>query len=277
MKRTRVEASAVERGDPTVHARIRVNGRIDRSIPMPLYFQVAEHLRHHMIAQKMHQGDLLTTDERVQAEFGVSRATARKAIDELVDEGLVERITGKGTFVTEPRLQVPLPAMLSFTEEILRRGMRPSSRIVSVEWVPASERVAQALGLEAGAHVLRLERIRYADAEPILKTVDVLPERLGIGPEEDFLGSLYELMESRGIRLAECQNLIEAAVTDRQLSEQLQVKKGFPILALQRTSFDTKGRPVLYEEAACRGDMYSYAIRQARQRRDSSSRSYRPQ
>ncbi len=223
-----------------------------------------EHLRHNMITLKMRQGDLLTTDERVQEEFGVSRATARKAIDELVDEGLVERITGKGTFVTEPRLQVPLPAMLSFTEEIARRGMSPSTRIVSVGWVPASERPAQTLGVEAGANVLRLERIRYADARPILQTVDVPPERLGIGSGEDFSGSLYELMELRGIRLAECQNLIEAAVTDRRLSNLLQVRKGFPILALQRTSYDTKGPPVLYEEAACRGDMYSYAIRLAR-------------
>jgi GntR family transcriptional regulator len=247
-----------------MRTRIRDNGRIDRSTPMPLYFQISECLRRHMITKKMGQGDLLTTDERVQQEFGVSRATARKAIDELVDEGLVERVTGKGTFVTEPRLQVPLPAMLSFTEEIERRGMRPGTRVVSAGWVPASGRAVQALDIKANARVLRLERIRYADSEPILQSVDVLPEQLGIGPGEDFSGSLYKLIESRGIRLAECQNLIEAAVTGRQLSEQLQVKKGFPILALQRTSYDTKGRPILYEEAACRGDMYSYAIRLAR-------------
>ena len=249
-----------------MQARIRDNGRIDRTTPMTLYFQIAEHLRHQMRTRKMRQGDLLTTDERVQEQFKVSRATARKAIDELVDEGLVERVTGKGTFLTEPRLQVPLPAMLSFTEELERRGMRPSTRVVSVGWVPASERAAQALGLETRMRVLRLERIRYADGKPILQTVDILPERLGIGPGEDFSGSLYKLMESRGIRLAECQNLIEAAVTNRRLSELLQVKKGFPVLALRRTSYDTEGRPVLYEDAACRGDLYGYAIRLARQR-----------
>lgn len=249
-----------------MQARIRDNGRIDRTTPMPLYFQIAEHLRHQMRTRKMRQGDLLTTDERVQEQFKVSRATARKAIDELVDEGLVERVTGKGTFLTEPRLQVPLPAMLSFTEELERRGMRPSTRVVSVGWVPVSERAAQALGLETRMRVLRLERIRYADGKPILQTVDILPERLGIGPGEDFSGSLYKLMESRGIRLAECQNLIEAAVTNRRLSELLQVKKGFPVLALRRTSYDTEGQPVLYEDAACRGDLYGYAIRLARQR-----------
>ena len=213
----------------------------------------------------MRRGDLLTTDERVQDAFGVSRATARKAIDELVDEGLVERITGKGTFVIEPRLQVPLPAMLSFTEELERRGMRPGTRVISVGWVTASERAVQALDLEVGMRVLRLERVRYADDQPILQTIDVLPERLGIGPGEDFSRSLYKLMESRGIQLAECQNIIEAAVTDRRLSELLQVKKGVPILALRRTSYDTEGRPVLYEDAACRGDMYRYAVRLVRQ------------
>jgi GntR family transcriptional regulator len=255
-----------------MQARIRDNGRIDRSTPMPLYFQIAERLRRIVRIQKMRQGDLLTTDERVQQEFGVSRSTARKAIDELVDEGLVERVTGKGTFVTEPRLQVPLPSMLSFTEELLRRGMRPSTRVVSVGWVPACEHTAQTLGLEAKMRVLRLERIRYADEKPVLQTVDVLPEWIGIGPEDDFSGSLYELMESRGIRLAECQNIIEASVTDRRLSELLQVKKGFPVLALKRTSYDTEGRPVLYEDASCRGDMYTYAIRLARQRQARSQR-----
>ena len=252
-----------ERSKPIVHARSETTARIDPHSPVPLYFQIAERLRHLMRSRKMRPGDLLTTDERVQQQFAVSRATARKAIDELVDQGWLQRITGKGTFVTQPRLQVPLPAMLSFTEELQRRGMRPRTRIVSVAWLPASEQVGQALGLPAGTRVLRLERIRYADNKPVLHTVDLLPEHLGIGPGEDFSGSLYELMETRGVPLAECQNIIRAAVTDRRLGRLLREKRGFPVLALRRTSYDTEGRPVLYEEAACRSDLYSYAIRLA--------------
>lgn len=243
------------------------NAALDRRTPVPLYFQIAERLRDDMRRRQMHPGDLLTTDERVQQEFGVSRATARKAIDELVDEGLVERVTGKGTFLTRPRLQVPLPLMLSFTEELQRRGMRPRTQIISVGWVPAGERVGHALGLPHKTSVLRLERIRYADDQPVLHTVDVLPEDLGLGPEEDFSGSLYRLMESHGVRLAECQNIITASVTDRQLGKLLGVRAGFPVLALRRTSYDTEARPVLYEDAACRGDLYSYAVRMARQPR----------
>jgi GntR family transcriptional regulator len=256
--------------------RSRENGRIDRSTPVPLYFQIAGLLRQQLRTLKLRQGDLLTTDDRVQVEYGVSRATARKAIDELVDEGVVERITGKGTFVSAARLQVPLPAMLGFTEEIQRRGMRPSSKIVSVDWAPATGHAAKALGLTDGSRALRLERVRFADSKPILHSVDILSESLGIGPKEDFSGSLYSLMESRGIRLGECQNIIEAGVTDRRLSELLEVKKGFPILSLRRTSFDVKGRPVLYEDSACRGDQYSYVIRLARQEpsRPKSSRKW---
>jgi GntR family transcriptional regulator len=237
-----------------------------------LYFQIAERLRHDMHTRKMRQGELLTTDERVQKEFSVSRSTARKAIDELVDEGLVERITGKGTFVTAPRLQVPLPAMLSFTEELERRGIRPRTRVVSVAWGPAGERAGHALGLQAEARVLRLERVRYANDKPVLHTVDILPEQLGIGPGEDFSGSLYALMETHGVPLADCQNVIQAAITDQRLGKLLRVKKGFPVLSLRRTSYDAEGRPVLYEEAACRGDLYSYAIRLARHPRAASQR-----
>jgi len=247
------------------HGRMFGGVRIDRRTPVPLYFQIAERLRGEMRNRRMRPGDLLTTDERLQREFGVSRATARKAIDELVDEGLVERVTGKGTFLTKPRLQVPLPLMLSFTEELERRGMRPSTRVVSVEWASAGERARHALGIEAKTRVLRLERIRYANDRPVLHTVDVLPERLGIGPDEDFSASLYRLIESHGVQLAECQNIITAGVTDRRLGKLLRVKEGFPVLALRRTSYDADGRPVLYEDAACRGDLYSYAIRMVRQ------------
>jgi GntR family transcriptional regulator len=241
------------------------NGRLDRHTPVPLYFQIAEQLRDEMRNRRMHPGDLLTTDERVQQEFGVSRATARKALDELVDEGLVERITGKGTFLTKPCLQVPLPLMLSFTEELERRGLRPRTEVVSVGWAAAGERAGHALSLPTKIRVLRLERIRYADDQPVLHTVDVLPENLGIDPEQDFSGSLYRLIESHGVRLAECQNIITASVTDRRLGRLLQVKAGFPVLALRRTSYDSDGQPVLYEDATCRGDLYSYAVRMARQ------------
>jgi len=249
----------------SVDRRIAGNGRVDRHTPVPLYFQIAERLRGEMQNHKMRPGDLLTTDERVQREFGVSRATARKALDELVDEGLVERVTGKGTFLTKPRLQVPLPLMLSFTEELERRGLRPRTQVVSVGWAAAGERAGHALGLPAKTRVLRLERIRYADNQPVLHTVDVLPESLAVDPEQDFSGSLYRLIESHGVRLAECQNIITASVTNPRLSRLLQVKAGFPVLALRRTSYDAEGRPVLYEDATCRGDLYSYEVRRARQ------------
>jgi len=246
--------------------------RIDRHTPVPLYFQIAEQLRNEIRTEQMEPGALLTTDERVQQEFGVSRATARKAIDELVDEALVERITGKGTFVIEPRLQVPLPAMLSFTEELERRGMRPRTRIVSVGCASASERTAHALKIPIGTRVLQLERIRYADDKPVLHTVDFLLSNLGIGPERDFSGSLYRLIESSGLQLHSSQNIIGAAVTNARLGKLLQVGTGFPVLALRRTSYDRKGRPVLYEDATCRGDLFSYAIRMVRPQRTEARR-----
>jgi GntR family transcriptional regulator len=238
--------------------------QIDRHTPVPLYFQIAERLRQIIREQQMPPGTLLTTDDRVKREFRVSRATARKAIDELADEGLVERITGRGTFVTEPKLQVSLPIMLSFTEELRRRGIHPSTRVVSAEWASAGELAGRALGISASARALRLERVRFADGKPVLLSVDVLPEEIGIGTGEDFSGSLYQLIESRGVELAECQNIIQAAATDERLARMLGVEAGFPILALRRTSYDTNNRPVLYEEAFCRSDLYSYSVRLSR-------------
>jgi len=144
--------------------------------------------------------------------------------------------------------------------------------VISASWEAASERAHQALNLLDGARVLRLERIRFADGNPILHSVDELTEAIGIGPDEDFSGSLYTLIETHGVQLGECQNIIEAAVTDRRLGQMLKVKSGSPVLTVRRTSYDVKGRPILYEDSACRGDLYSYALRLARQPRSAPAR-----
>ena len=134
-------------------ARMRSNTRIDRTTPSPLSFQIAESLRESLLEDKMRQCDLLTEDERVQEEFEVSRATAREPIDELVDEGLAGRITRKGSFVAEPRLQAPLPAMLSVTEGIKRRVKQPCSCFVFC-------RLGSCARLQPGSNVER--RLRKA-------------------------------------------------------------------------------------------------------------------
>ena len=241
-------------------------GQLDRSVPIALYYQIAERLKQEIRERGLRPGDFLTTEEEVQGRFAVSRATARRALQELVDKGIVTRITGKGTYVAQPRVSANLPTLLSFTEEMQRLGMVPRSRVIAVAIVGAPESVASYLELDEGAQVLRVERVRYADRTPIVHLVDYIPLWVGLTPEDDFSGSLYTLLESRGIPVDEAEHVIEASLANEFLAQNLEVPVGSPLLCFRRTTYDPRGRPIVYEEAACRGDLYGYTVRLKRNR-----------
>jgi GntR family transcriptional regulator len=234
---------------------------INRQIPIPLYYQIAQHLRGEIRERRMRPGDLLGTEEEIQKAFQVSRATARKALEELAEEGLVTRITGKGTYVAKPRLAVQLPSLLSFSEEMKRMGMVPGSRVIEVSFAAPDEEVAINLMIEDESQVLRLERIRYADDTPMAHTIDYVPPWVSLRPGMDFTGSLYELLEAAGAHPEESVHVIEGAGADPVLAGYLEVPLGSPVLRCRDTTFDASGRPVLFSIHLWRGDRYSYHVR----------------
>ena len=236
-----------------------------RDLPIPLYFQIAEILRGDVRARKLHPGDFLTTEEEVERRFDVSRATARHALEELVDEGLVERIPGRGTYIAEPSVQVRPTELKSFTEQILELGMEPASRIIDVSAATAPEDVAARLELSDGEQALRVERLRLANDKPMLWLIAFMPLGLGFGPSDDLSGSLYEKLESRGIAIDEAFHVIRPGAAEGKVADELQLPRGAPILLIQATTFDAAGQPVLYEQAACNGELYRYSIRLKRQ------------
>jgi GntR family transcriptional regulator len=239
---------------------IRVE-RINRQIPIPLYYQIAQHLRGEIRERGLRPGDLLGTEEEIQKKFRVSRATVRKALEELVEEGLVTRLTGKGTYVAKPRLAVQLPALLSFSAEMKRLGMAPSARVIEASLAAPDEEVVIHLMIEDESQVLRLERIRYADDTPMAHTIDYLPTWVGLRPGMDFTGSLYELLDAAGFPPEEAVHTIEGGCADTVLAGYLDVPLGSPVLRCRDTAFDASGRPVIFGFNVWRGDRYSYQVR----------------
>lgn len=232
-----------------------------RDLPIPLYFQIAEILRDDVRERKLHPGDFLTTEEEVERRFDVSRATARHALEELVDEGLVERIPGRGTYIAEPSVRVRPSELKSFTEQIRELEMEPGSKIIDVSVADAPEDVAARLELADGAQALRVERLRLANGKPMLWLLAYMPLDLGFEPSDDLSGSLYEKLEGRGIDIDEAAHVIKPGAADGRVAAQLRLPAGAPILLIQATTFDVAGRPVLYEQAACNGELYRYSIR----------------
>jgi len=235
--------------------------RVDRTTPIPLYYQIAQHLRADIRQRGLRPGDLLGTEEEIQKTFEVSRATVRKALEELSEEGLVTRITGKGTYIAQRKLAVQLPVLTSFTAEMRRLGMVPGSRLIEASLVTPDDKVSIHLAIEDESQVFRLERIRYGDGNPIVHAVDYLPTWVGLRPDMDFTGSLYELLESLGTAPEESVHTIEVGTADPTLASYLDVSPGFPLLRCRDSAYDSKGRPLILGINVWRGDRYSYQVR----------------
>jgi GntR family transcriptional regulator len=230
----------------------------------PLYHQVADALRLEIRERGLRPGDFLSTEEVLEARFAVSRATVRRALEELVADGLVVRMPSKGTYVARRRVDVRLPVLRSFTETIVDLGMVPSSRVLSAEVAEAPDDVHVRLDLEEGEQVVRVERLRFADDEPMLYLIAYFPLHLGIDAESDFSGSVYALLASRGFAVADAEHVVEADAADAEVAEAIGVESGHPVLRMHCTTYDDDGRPILYELARCRSDLYRYSVRLSR-------------
>lgn len=234
---------------------------VRRAGTAPLYAQIRDALRAKIQAAEFGPGGLFPTEAELQRVFQVSRSTVRQALTALVAEGHLVRSRGKGTFVVQRRIDEPLPKLLSFTQEIRRRGAVPSVRDVKTSWVRPLRAVHEALRLNSEDRVLRVERVRCADDSPVAVTVSLLPRWVGLSGREDFTGSLYELLQARGgLKFGKAFQYIEAERATPALARALEIPRGSPLLVLRRTLFADDGRPIEYVEGFYRADRYRYSI-----------------
>ena len=203
-------------------------------------------------------GAAIPPERELCARFEVSRMTLRRAIEELVRDGYLDRQHGRGTFVSRPRIAQPL-TMTSFSEDMRRRGYVPGSRTLSLRRRPAGARLGRRLEISPSAKVLEAERLRLADDQPMAIETLSLPLEFVPGLTADDLvnASLYELLESRyGIVIGSGRQTIEPTVTDETESELLGVPLHTPAFLFERTSRQADGVAVEFVRSVYRGDRY---------------------
>jgi GntR family transcriptional regulator len=205
-------------------------------VTAPKYRELADML----VAQFAHApvGSATPSERQLAEETGVSRMTARRAIDELVREGLLTREVGRGTFVARPTVSVPLQ-LTSFTEDMRARGYVPSSRLLSLGTIPATEQVAAVMHIPAGADVVLLSRLRLADGMPMAIERSHLRGDLFPGLDRYDFGadSLYRvLVEEYGVRFEAGEQVIRAGIVRDADADTLSIPHGDPVLELVRTS-----------------------------------------
>jgi len=238
--------------------------QVDRTSFVPVYHQIAQNLKQYLKTNELKEDDLIPSERELCEAFEASRMTIRQAVDLLVQEGLLVRIKGKGTFVKKPKLRQPLTALTSFTMDMISQGLTPTSRVISCSLVAASENIATFLNIPEGTQVVCLQRVRYANDKPHAYECSYLlhdePNRL---LAEDFTNrSLYRfLRENCGWKLTRAKESMEVMECPDDVYQLLWVPKGTPVFHRSRVTFNAEDCPVEYVVSCYRIDKYRFEFK----------------
>ncbi len=239
---------------------------VQSRLPVPLYHQLENELREQILSGAIPPGSSLPSEPRLAQRYGVSRGTARQALDRLELSGLVIRRRGRGTFASRPKILLG-NHLQGFTEEMRVRGLTPGARTLRQTIVRADAEIAEALELREGQEVLAISRLRLIDGQAVALSEVFLPAERCHGLVEDDLerNSLYHLLENKyGVLLHRAEKEIEAVSAPHDIARVLGLPSGAPVLFVTKRAFDEQGNPVEYQRAHWRGDRYKFRVTEKR-------------
>lgn len=253
-----------------------LNPTIDRSSPIPYYVQLKEALRGPIDGGLWKPGDQIPGEVELCRLFNVSRTVVLQALNELGYEGLITRVKGKGTFISEPKISESLVQKLTgFYQDMIDRGHNPVSKVLRQEVIPASPKVASYLRLTPGTQVIDIERLRFIQDEPIVLVTTYLPHSLCSKLADADLShqSLYVFLEEEcGLMITHGRRMIEAVPANEYEARLLQVKKGAPLILLDSVSYIKDDTPIEYYHALHRGDRSRFEVELVRIREQGRDR-----
>lgn len=240
--------------------RVSPSIRIDRSSPVPLYFQVAQRLEQMIESGEMPPGSRLENEIALADQLGLSRPTMRQAIQHLVDKGLLVRKRGVGTQVVHARVRRQIE-LSSLFDDLDRAHRQPSTEILSFGLVEAPDDVAVALRLPPGTEVVAFERLRYAQDEPLALMRNFLPVGVAdITAEKLTQRGLYQVLRDAGVQLRIADQTISARKASTTEARLLHESRGAPLLTMLRTAYDHANRAVEYGNHLYRASRYSFEL-----------------
>lgn len=228
-----------------------------------LYFQIKMRLLQDIEEKWYKNGEIIPSEKELGDIFGVSRTTIRLAINELVQEGYLTRQRGKGTTVKQPKIVEQLCGITSFTNEMLSKGLIPSTKKVIVKKEQANEEIANALSIEKGSLVYCIYRVRCANDKPLVVFNTYFASRIEMSLIKSlYKGSLYKyLNEQKGIEIVRIDENIEVGYADNNVCSELEIAPGAAVLLRTRISFDQNNEIVEYTKSYYRADKYRYSLK----------------
>jgi DNA-binding GntR family transcriptional regulator len=233
---------------------------VDRTSPVPLYYQVATRLQELIEKGEIGVGARIENEVDLAERLGVSRPTTRRAIQYLVERGMLVRKRGVGTQVVHPKVRRPVE-LSSLYDDLVNSDRTPRTEVLDLRIVPATEEIAKALEIAPGTAVTWFERLRYAGGEPLALMHNAIPADLLPLTAEDLAGhGLYEMLRRAGFVPRIATQVIGARSATPSEAKILDEKRGASVLTMTRTAWDATGRALEYGSHLYRASRYSFEV-----------------
>ncbi|MEE8600300.1 GntR family transcriptional regulator [Euzebya tangerina] len=235
-------------------------GDLDRESPVPLYVQIERRLHGMIAAGQLGTGARVPSEIDLSESFGVSRMTARKALDQLVATGMLFRKQGKGTFVSTRRIGHGLSTKLSFSAAMDALGFSHETTVLRAGIVDAPTHVAAVLDLPGSATVVEVKRVRHVEGEAVALHDTYVVSSYAAILDHDLTGSLTQAMTEVGAAVVTAKDTVSATLAGHAVARHLGVAEGAPILQIVGVGYADSAKPLRYTEAQYRGDRFTFDL-----------------
>ncbi|MBS4536647.1 GntR family transcriptional regulator [Clostridium sp. D2Q-14] len=233
---------------------------INRDASKPIYLQVADYLRNNIYAEEWGKGEKIPSENQIMLDLDVSRGTVKKAVSLIVEEGLLQQIQGKGTYVTEGNISYPLgKGLLSFAESLESQQLAYETKVITSELRKATKEIASKLGLTLGDEYLYLKRIRYVEGEKVMLIENRLNSKLCPGIEQNDFNheSLFKAIErASGRKIAYSESRYAARVVGEKRAKVLEVPEDSPVLHLEQLVYLENDTPIEFGNVWLKANKY---------------------
>jgi len=241
---------------------------LDRSSPVPLYYQICKILSDQLKDPEM-LGTKIPAEEKLMKVFGVSRATIRRALQSLEMNGMIERVRGKGTKVISSTSLESLTTIRSFSEQMYIENHVPITQVIETSWIPTDDRFIEIFKIPEGEKILRITRLRGNEVIfPLVLFVSYLSPKSGLTGNENFNGSLYEILKRINKPVIDGDAVIEAKLAEGRIAKLLKIDDGSPILYYERLGKTFNNIPIELVEAWYVGNHYKFKIHLSSNKRE---------
>lgn len=235
---------------------------IDKQSSTPIYLQIQRYMKEQITNGDWMIGSAIPSERSLSQQLSVSRMTVRHAIQGLIEDGILTTVRGRGTFVTDVKVEQQLLSVSSFTNIIQKKGKQPKTNMIAFSKREASKEEAAQLQLKEKDAVLWVERVRLADDVPMVYETTTIPWTIASPlTEKDIEHSLYEAIEKKlSLTIGKAKQSIEAAASNKKIADLLEIEQSAPILKVERLTHLDNGSPFEYVRSFYAGERYKFYL-----------------